>query len=187
MSLLRWHFVGLISLLAFFGTEAQNTTAARPVLDFSNDACGSPLVESQLWYSLDGTVVGIRDGSTVELILAKHRPPISVHLVGIAVDPKGALAGQAKARVSSLILSKSVEVLVNPQWLYLKKKPAELSGVVHLNGGAATDVGLSLLKAGLARTQEPRPYTVSNYTFCKYREAESTARSEKIGIWQVNK
>ena len=161
----------------------QDTPAApRPPLDSSNDSCGSPLVESQLWYSLDGKVVGIQDGSTVELIAAKDRRRVTIHLVGIAVGP--AETEDAKGHVSSLVLNKRVAVLVNTQWLSQKKKPAEVTGVVHLSRGSPTDVGLSLLTAGLARTEKPRPYSMSNYTFCKYREAESKARSERLGIWQ---
>lgn len=66
----------------------------------------------------------------------------------------------------------------------MKRKPAEVTGAVHLQVGAKTDVGLSLLTKGLARAEEPQHYKVSRYTFCKYREAESEAKSNKLGIWQ---
>jgi len=157
---------------------AQNTAAPVPALDFSNDACGSPLIESQLWYSVDGKIVGVRDGSTIHLYVANGHHRVTVHLVGVAVEQNGVLAEEAKKRISSLVLNKTVGVLVNTNWLNQKKKPAEVTGVVQLKGDAATDVGLSLLRAGLARTEEPRPYTMSHYAFCKYREAERKAKSE---------
>ena len=137
-----------------------------------------------MWYSVEGRVVSVEDGSTVLITVTKGHRRVTVHLVGIAVEQKGALADEAKGYVSSQVLNESVGVLVNPDWLYKKKKPAEITGVVHLKDGAGSDVGLSLVTKGLARTDEPRPYTVSRYTFCKYREAENKAKSDKLGIWQ---
>jgi endonuclease YncB( thermonuclease family) len=164
-----------------------NATVRRflPVnpLDFSADPCGSPLVESQLWYSVDGTVVEVEDGSTVLMTLTKGHRRVKVHLVGITVTQDGALANEAKQHISDMVFNKTVGVLINTEWLYEKKRPAEITGVVHVKDGAA-DVGLSLITKGLARTDEPRPYSMSHYTFCKYREAERKAKSDKMGIWQ---
>lgn len=184
MSPSRLHMVGFLTLLLLSKTGAQDAAATGPNLDYSNDACGSPLIESQLWYLIDGEIVGVLDGSTVQLLVAKGHHRVTVHLVGVAVEQKGALAKEAKRRISTMSLNQTVEVLVNTDWLNHKTPPKEVAGVVQLKVGAANDVGLSLLKAGLAHTEKPRPYTMSNYTFCKYREAESKARSEKVGIWQ---
>ena len=134
-----------------------------------------------MWYAVGGRVVSVEDGSTVLITGATGHRRVRVHLVGIGVEQKGALADDAKGFVSSQVLNKSVGVWVNPDWVYQRKKPAELTGVVWLKN---SDVGLSLITRGLARTEEPRPYTVSRYTFCKYREAESKAKSDKLGIWQ---
>ncbi len=173
-------FVVLIALSA----GAQTAPPATPAINFSDDPCGSPLVESQLWYSVDGRVASVEDGSTVLIASTKKHSRIRVHLVGVAVEKNGALASEAKTRVSELTLNKSVGVLVNTDWLYQKKKPADVTGVVQLKEGSGTDVGLFLVATGLARAKEPRAYTMSRYTFCKYREAESKAKSDKLGTWQ---
>jgi hypothetical protein len=77
-------------------------------------------------------------------------------------------------------LNKPVGVMVNPsKWDGVEKRPTEVTGVVHLIDGAPSDVGLSLLAEGLARSKKPRPYTMSPYTFCGYRRAESEAQSKK--------
>jgi endonuclease YncB( thermonuclease family) len=84
-----------------------------------------------------------------------------------------------------MALNKPVGILVNPnKWVGLGKKPTEITGVVHLTEGAPADVGLSLLANGLARLKRPRPYTMSRYTFCQYRRAESEAQSKKLGLWR---
>lgn len=178
------NLVGLLFLVALSGAGAQTTSPAGPTIDFSADPCGSPLIENQLWYSVDGRVVRVQDGSTVLIAPTNDHSRVRVHLAGIAVQKNGALADEAKTRVSELVLNKSVEVFVNTHWLYHKKKPPEVAGVVHLKAGAGTDAGLSLVAMGLARAKEPRPYTMSRYTLCKYREAESKAKSDKLGIWR---
>jgi endonuclease YncB( thermonuclease family) len=176
--------VWLLGIGAVSWTVAQNVPPARPAVDFSHDPCGSPLVESQLWYSVDGKVVSVEDGDTVLIAVTHGHRSVRVHLVGIAVKQNGALSDEAKGHVSEMVLNKNVGVLVNTDWLYQKKKPAETTGVVQLKAGAPSDVGLSLLAKGLAWTKEPRPYTMSRYTFCKYRETETKAKADKLGIWR---
>jgi endonuclease YncB( thermonuclease family) len=184
MSRLHRNLVWLLGLGAVTWMVAQNVPPARPAVEFSHDSCGSPLVESQLWYSVDGRVVSVEDGGTVLITMTQGRRSVRVHLVGIAVEHNGALSDEAKGHVSEMALNKNVGVLVNTDWLNQKKKPAEITGVVPLKDGAPSDVGLSLVTKGLARTAEPRPYTMSRYTFCKYREAETKAKSDKLGIWR---
>ena len=115
----------MIVLAASSVAGAQTTSPAKPAVDFSNDPCGSPLVESQLWYSIDGKVVSVEDGSAVLITTTKAHSRLKVHLAGIAVKQNEALADEAKARVSELVLNKSVGVWVNPDWLNHKKKPAD--------------------------------------------------------------
>lgn len=174
----------LLALVAFVASwaEAQNTTNSKPTVDFSNDPCGSPLVESQLWESVEGKIVAVADGSTLVTAVTKGHRRVKVHLVGVAVEQRGPLADQARGHVKEMVVNKLVEVWVNPSnWSSLKRKPAEVTGTVLLQGA---DVGLSLLTTGLARTAEPAPYKMSHYTFCKYREAETESKSNKLGIWQ---
>jgi endonuclease YncB( thermonuclease family) len=175
--------VGFVVLIAL-SAGAQTASPATPAIDYSGDPCGSPLVESQLWYSVEGRVVSVEDGNIDLIASTEKHSRVRVHLVGVAVEQNGALASEAKTRVSELILNKSVGVLVNTDWLYHKKKPAKATGVVQLKEGAGTDVGLFLIARGLARAKEPRPYAMSRYTFCQYRRAESEAQSKKLGVWR---
>jgi endonuclease YncB( thermonuclease family) len=176
--------LGLVSLVVS-SAEAQDATNTKPIVDFSDDPCGTPLVESQLWESVEGRIVSVEDGGVVLIAVTKKHRRLRVHVVGIAIEQHGPFADQAKAHVTGMVLNKSVGVLVNPSdWAFLKRKPAEVTGVVHLLVGTETDVGFSLLTKGLARAEEPQPYKMSRYTFCKYREVESEAKSNKLGIWQ---
>jgi endonuclease YncB( thermonuclease family) len=182
--LLRVVVLGLVSIVVS-RAEAQNGTNAKPMADFSDDPCGNPLIESQLWESVEGRIVSVEDGSTLLLAATKDHRRLRVHVVGVAVAQQGPLSDQARGQVTEMVLNKRVRVWVNPSdWGFLKRKPVEVTGVVHLQVGAETDVGLSLLTKGLARTEEPHPYKISRYTFCKYREAEREAKSNKLGIWQ---
>src|SRR5215472_7963772 len=139
MSRLHRNLVWLFGLGAVSWTAAQNVPPARPAVDFSHDSCGSPLVESQLWYSVDGRVVSVENGGTVVIVMTQGRRSVRVHLVGIAVEQNGALSDEAKGHASEMALNKNVGVLVNTHWLYQKKKPAEITGVVHLKDGAPID------------------------------------------------
>jgi endonuclease YncB( thermonuclease family) len=178
--LLRIVVLALVAFVAS-GAEVQNSANSKPRVDFSSDPCGSPLVESQLWDSVEGRIVGIEDGRTLLTAVTKGHRRLMVHVVGIAVEKHGPLADQARGQVTEMVVNKRVKVLVNPSdWSFLKRKPAEVTGTVLLQGA---DVGLSLLTTGLARTEEPG-YKMSRYTFCKYREAETEAKSKKLGIWR---
>ena len=176
---------GLICLSAIRSGYGQNGEGKKAELDFSNDPCGNPLIESNLWYSIEGTVVSVKDGRTILISLAEDHHLLRVHLAGIAREHRGSISDIAEAHVREVSLNKPVEVTVNPsKWVGLEKNPKEVTGIVHLAEGAPIDVGLSLLAEGLARSKEPRPYTVSNYTFCQYRRAEAEAQSKKLGLWQ---
>src|ERR1035441_10399931 len=122
MSRKHTNLVGLVVLIAL-SAGAQTASPATPAIDFSDDACGGPLEERQLWYSVDGRVESVEDGSTVLIASTKNHRRVRVRLVGVSVEQNGALANEAKARVSKLTLNKSVGVLVNTDWLYQKKKP----------------------------------------------------------------
>lgn len=186
LPLLRNLFLaGLICLAVMRTAYGQNAEGKKAELDFSNDPCGNPLIESNLWYSIEGTVVRVKDGTTILISLAENRHLLRVHLAGIAREHRGSISDLAEAHVREVSLNKPVGVMVNPsKWFGLEKRPTEVTGIVHLIDGAPNDVGFSLLAEGLARSDEPRPYTMSPYTFCQYRRAESEAQSKKLGLWQ---
>jgi endonuclease YncB( thermonuclease family) len=178
----------LCSLLAFALPAQDSTKKQQPPLDFSNDPCGNPLVESQLWSSIKGRVAGVIDGHTLLVTIRHRHDTLRVDLSGIGLDSEGHATGQAKELLSQLLLEKSVEVLVSSSWDEAKKKPTEITGVVNLTEGVldatgTRDVGLLLLSKGLAKFQDPSPYSMSGNTECGYRHAEAKAQSEKLGIW----
>ena len=177
---------GLFWFSASFTLYAQDSGAKPKVaLDFSNDPCGNPLVESQLWSSVKGKVTQVIDGRTLLVTLPHSRPALRVLLVGVGLEGMEQVAGQDKELLSKLLLNKPVEILVNSDWELAVKKPTETSGVVRVEKGTAgvDDVGLFLLSQGLAKFQGPPPYSMSRYTECQYRHAETDARSKRLGIW----
>jgi endonuclease YncB( thermonuclease family) len=88
-----------IALLFSFGSSVEGQSNATqkpgitrpPSLEYE-DECGSPLVESMLWISVEGTVIQVIDGDTI-IVQTKDNQRKRVNLV--AVD---ATAGQNVAR-----------------------------------------------------------------------------------------
>ena len=170
------HLLRLAVFVSLCGicSTAQTETARKLISDYSKDPCGNPLVESQLWFAIKGQIVGVEDGSTV--VMLEGRKHLKIHLVAIAVERNGPIADQAKAHLVKTALNKTGEVMVNPDdWVFRKKKPREVTGVVW---SGSTDLGLLLLALGLARTEEPHPYKISAYTMCQYRQTERDAKSK---------
>jgi endonuclease YncB( thermonuclease family) len=176
---------GLICLGSACPVCSQKTAGATAEVDFSDDPCGNPMIESDLWYSIEGNVTSVEDGRTILIALADDHHLLRVHVAGIVLEHRRSSSDRAKAHVREMALDKPVGVMVNPSnWLGFEKRPKEVTGVVHLTEGVPSDVGLSLLAKGLARSKQPRPYTMSRHTFCQYRRAESEAQSKKLGLWQ---
>ena len=137
------------------------------------DECGSPVVESMLWASVEGKVIRAVDGDTI-IVLTKDNKRRRVNLV--AVD---APAGQDVARslLSGLVLNRLVRVLVNPS----NAKSSTVIGVVLTQ---EKDINRELLEAGVVKYHEPQSYSVSRYTACVYRIVEREAKEAKRGLWQ---
>ena len=153
--------------------DTQRAPIPRPLSFEHEDECGSPLVESMLWMSVEGKVIKVVDGDTI-IVLTKDNKRKRVNLV--AVD---ASAGQDAARslLSGLVLNRVVSVLVNPSSI----KSSTVVGVVHTQ---EKDVNRELLEAGVVRYHEPEFYSVSRYTACVYRIVEREVREAKRGLWQ---
>jgi endonuclease YncB( thermonuclease family) len=166
--------------------RAQDAKSKPTVnLDFSNDPCGNPLMESQLWVVVEGKVSQVLDSQTLTMTLPHRHHSLRVHIVGIFIESNDPLARKTQELLSQILLARPVELLVNDDWEYEKKKPAEVTGVVLLKQRTSNvdDVGLFLLSQGLAHFQEPQPYKMSRYTECQYQRAEAEARSKKLGMW----
>ncbi len=153
--------------------DAQRAST-RPALSYEHEEeCGSPLVESMLWMSVEGTVIKVIDGDSI-ILLTKDNERKRVNLV--AIDSSAA-KDFGRRLLSRLVLNRIVSVLVNPSDI----KRRTIVGVVH---GQEKDVNRELLEAGAARFREPAAYSVSDYTACGYRIVERKAREAKKGLWQ---
>jgi endonuclease YncB( thermonuclease family) len=172
--------------LASFALYAQDSeTKPKVTLDFSNDPCGNPLMESQLWSSVRGEVSQVIDGRTLLVTLPHSRHPLRVLVVGVGLENRERAAEQAKELLSQLLLNRPVEIFLNSNWKSAVKKPTETAGVVHVKKSSVgvDDVGLFLLSKGLVRFEQPRPYSMSGYSECQYKRAEAEAQSRRLGIW----
>jgi endonuclease YncB( thermonuclease family) len=145
-------------------------------------------MESQLWSTVDGKVSQVLDSQTLMMTLARRHRRLRVHMVGIFIESNDPLARKTQEFLSQILSAKSVELLVSPDWDFKKRKPVEVTGVVHLKQRTSDvdDVGLFLLSQGLTYFQEPPSYAMSRYTECQYQRAEAEARSKKLGIWALH-
>ena len=170
-----------IALLFSFGISVEgqsNDTKKAPITlsSFSfeyEDECGNPMIESMLWFSVEGTVIKVVDGDTI-IVQTEDNKRKRVNLV--AVDA-GASQNLARNLLSGLVLNSPVSVLVNPSNI----KSSTVVGVVHTQ---QKDVNRALLESGVVKYRKPESYSVSDYTACGYRIVERKAREAKKGLWQ---
>lgn len=137
-------------------------------------------MESNIWFTRNVKVLQILTGDTLLVQLDKKRQ-LTVVLSGIHA-PKGtdAYAKESLAHLKGLLGGKTIELQFNPSEKDLKQ--AKLITCVAHQG--VTDVNLAMIRAGLARYQEPPSYSMSDYTACTYRLAEKEAQKLKVGLWQ---
>jgi endonuclease YncB( thermonuclease family) len=180
---------GVALALACTSTVAQTPVAGNTQdgIDYSNDPCGNPLIESMIWQPIEGKVLQVADGRTILLTINDGHQRLRVHLTGIKLSSDTSANRIAEQFLAQRLLNKEVEVLVNPSdWPDSSKKPREITGVVHSKTyqQGESDVAKSLLVRGLVKFAQPRPYTMSGYDACQYRRSEAEAKSEKLGLWQ---
>jgi hypothetical protein len=140
----------LCGLLLVFGVVcaiyAQDSKSKSLLnLDFSNDPCGNPLIENQLWRTMDGEVSRVFDGRAFLVVLPHSHSPLRVRLAGVFLEAGDPMHKKTTEVLSQLLRGKPVQILVNPDWDFEKKKPAEIAAVVHLRQTTSEvdDVGLS--------------------------------------------
>ncbi len=175
--ILAWLLIGCV-------VQAQDGSQIPSTADgiFSNDPCGRPELESQLWQSVEGKVSEVVDGRTILVVVPDTPHPVRVRIAAIALEPHRAFAERAREHLRKTLLNKSVDVLVNPsKWM---KLPRQITAVIHLAKDEPLDLSLDLLAAGFVRFETPPPFTVSHYTLCQYRRAETEALNSRTGIWQ---
>jgi endonuclease YncB( thermonuclease family) len=157
----------------------------------TNDLCRDMVgIDSCTSDSYTGKVIEVIDGGTIVAIVEKRNLGASpgrgdqrtgiqerrrVLLAGISVpSPEHRLGGEAKQKLSGLVLERTVSLDVFCPERY---KNEDLRATVMLG---TKDVGLDLLESGLARLT---PAGITAYADCHYRLAESRAKAEKRGLW----
>jgi endonuclease YncB( thermonuclease family) len=127
------------------------------------------LSTSALAASVEGKVVGVIDGDTIDVLDAakkQHR----VRFDGIDAPERGQpFSNRAKSTLSDLVFGKTVRVESDGEDKYKR-----LVGRVYVDG---RDVGLAMLEAGMAWH-----YTKYDQSK-KYAEGEASARSLQRGLW----
>jgi endonuclease YncB( thermonuclease family) len=171
--------VGFFCVAVLCVSQAQDVPKPQPkvIVDFSNDPCGNPLMESNTWIRLEGTLWQIVDGRTLIVLASDPKRTVEVRLAGITLE-RGPAATKAHERLHEL-LKQPVELMMSQS--DFEKKPRKITAVAHARN---RDVALDLLTGGLARFAEPPPYTASYVTLCHYRKAEEEARAKGVGLWQ---
>jgi micrococcal nuclease len=125
--------------------------------------------------NITGNVIGVIDGDTIE-ILDATKTPRRIRLGGIDAPEKAqAFGNKSKQHLSDLVFGKQVEVQSHK-----KDDFGRPVGKVLVNG---KDANLELVRAGLAWHYKNylKEQSVSDRVL--YAEAETAARSRKIGLW----
>jgi endonuclease YncB( thermonuclease family) len=117
-------------LLEMSPSQAQKPEAKPPLLDFSNDPCGNPLMESSVWASIEGKISAVVDGRTIAIIATSDKRRVTVHLAGIGLKTRGRFAEAAKSHLQKLLLDKSAEVVTRLE-VKGNRQADEVTGVIR--------------------------------------------------------
>jgi endonuclease YncB( thermonuclease family) len=124
---------------------------------------------------LNGTVVGVSDGDTIT-VLDKSNNEHKVRLMGIDAPEKSqAFGSQAKQTLSNYIYKKEVSVEYKKLDKYKR-----IVGKVTLDG---QDICLQMIRDGMAWHYTEYGKEQSKTDRNLSREAETSAREMKIGLW----
>ena len=168
---------GLLHASSSQQSDPQAGLRSEPLIDFSQDPSGNPLVESQVWFPVDGRVSRVLRSDEILIVLPDSASSVRVHIAGISRER------EAKVAIEHFVLNTQVRVLANKP-PSAEKHSAEITGALYLNEGNGEDIGLALLQRGVVRFKAPSPYTISNHQECLYRRAETDARTKKLGLWK---
>jgi endonuclease YncB( thermonuclease family) len=123
---------------------------------------------------IHGRTVGISDGETIEVLTAENQV-LHVRVAWIDAPEVGQAFGRrAKQFMSALAFGRDVEL--GPQAI---DRYGRTVAMVFVDG---RDVGLELIKEGLAWTYEPYLPEASSEIQAKYSVAETAARVSRPGL-----
>ncbi len=185
----------IITLAAVAILSATDAVAQHPP---PLGPCGDPTMESSGWAPVRGKVIKVVDGNTLimlredEMVIGDRLVPLPtdqellVHLVAVDTpDIMRPFGVDARRLLERLVGGQHVEVWVNPSVWWRKRKPKQITGVVHLLTTKLGDANLAMIQSGMARHKQSESYSMSNYTECLYRLAQDEARAARRGLWQI--
>ena len=121
-----------------------------------------------------GNVLAIKDSDRIK-VAADDGNVYSVTLLGVdAPDNSQGYFKKARKRLSELVDGKDVTMMLRTN------ERNESYAAVYVGGD---DVGLRLIREGLAWFSPPRSAMQTDADQAEYKEAESSARSAKLGLW----
>lgn len=124
---------------------------------------------------LHGSVVGVIDGDTVEVLVAGH-DSYRIRVAGIDAPEKAQPFGKAaKQAMSNLVMGRDVRVEYDKRDRY-----GRVVGVVMIG---ATDAGLDMVRQGFAWHYKRYANEQSLRQRLDYDEAEIAARASQVGLW----
>lgn len=125
---------------------------------------------------LEGRVVAIRDGDTVDVLTADNARA-RVRLAGIDAPESGQPYGNAAKRaLSALTYREQVRVAWAKHDDY-----GRIVGTVYVRGA---DVNLRMIERGLAWHYKAYAAEQGGYDRRRYAAAEASARSQRLGLWR---
>jgi endonuclease YncB( thermonuclease family) len=129
--------------------------------------------------SLYGKITEVRSADVV--VLNYGNGSYVVHIIGVEVPRNERIATRAKEFVSSLVLGKNARIR-----LASRLENGELVCQLYTTdpGAGIKDVGVELLRAGLAQRQQAEDYQLG-YKYSELSVAQREARAAKRGLWTL--
>ncbi len=127
--------------------------------------------------SLYGKVTEVRSAGVV--ILDYGHGQYVIHIIGVVVPPEGPIANQAREFVAKLVLGKNARMRLGS-----RSENGEMVARLYTDDpvNGIKDVGLELVRAGLARRQQGEDAQF-DYKYGDLSAAEREAQKARRGIW----
>lgn len=134
-----------------------------------------------------GRVIGVSDGDTISVLDARHQVH-KIRLAGIDAPEKAQPFGQrSKAGMSATVFNREVEVIGSKRDRYgriVAKVLVAASECAAADCPKSRDAGLVQVQAGLAWWYRAYAREQMPEDRIRYEAAETTARNQRMGLWQ---
>jgi endonuclease YncB( thermonuclease family) len=125
--------------------------------------------------SIFGKITEVRSGEVAVLDYGSGQ--YTIHIIGIDAAVTPALTEEARQFVSKLVLGKNARLRLGS-----RTQNGEMLGQLFTADDPIQDVGLELVKAGLAR-RRPGDESLYGYKYGELSAAEREAQRAKRGLW----